>query len=515
MLVISKLNYHFLVSTCPLNMKSPQKTSLILGLILVAAVLSIHLFRLNRPEDLSKILKILFALGCGGLSAAFIGYLRIIKRGKIVISAGGGFAVFLIVLFVWLKWESPVPSPVFNTTVYLKNSNGELIADTGITLSFPMMVGRKFGELIPRSKGYLFNSISSEYLNKETEFAIQSFYWCFDSNKVTNAVKIIDGNVNVHVVRNPASLMLRGSINDGDPTFANASIVLAGVMRRYSVDANGFFIIGLPEETMADHIDAVIRLSGYKDMKATLVPGSFKQLPALSRSSGSGITLPEIKIIKDPAPPPTKKEVNVKLEEDKEANIKTYAAKPVDISERGNVYFSVAIGNNYNGGTIVKFINEEKNLANGFVNRLLLGRGGDLIGKTIQVITDVTNINEINKTIPVIDQFNDGEPAKVQLTGTLTPKGKLFSFVRTYTFRKNAQAVYTLKYNNGAQIPYYLTDNPNENPAGFLDNDTDLKMVFALNDNSPVIQFSFFDKRKNMQQQGWIYVKNLDKNKTN
>jgi hypothetical protein len=70
---------------------------------------------------------------------------------------------------------------------------------------------------------------------------------------------------------------------------------------------------------------------------------------------------------------------------------------------------------------------------------------------------------------------------------------------------------YILKYNDGNQIPYSLTDTDNELADGLLSYATNLKTVYIHSEkNFKRIRFSFIDPDKNNQPiLGWINIKYL------
>lgn len=72
---------------------------------------------------------------------------------------------------------------------------------------------------------------------------------------------------------------------------------------------------------------------------------------------------------------------------------------------------------------------------------------------------------------------------------------------------------FSLKYNDGNQIPYYSLNEINKQIDGHLDDTTTLTtLIIPTGSNNQRIKFSFYDPVKKKISNGWIDIKHLERN---
>jgi len=115
--------------------------------------------------------------------------------------------------------------------------------------------------------------------------------------------------------------------------------------------------------------------------------------------------------------------------------IKTKTNTPVNITvSQAEVILSIIIGNAQIGGSQVKFQNEAAILIKGEVKGFSLGPGTGLKNKTLEIITNVLDVNPGTNNIVITHQFANGVPDKTVSGGTVDNAGDIFSLISTYHF---------------------------------------------------------------------------------
>lgn len=117
-----------------------------------------------------------------------------------------------------------------------------------------------------------------------------------------------------------------------------------------------------------------------------------------------------------------------------EQKIKNLEPNPRKVLKKGtSVYIKVPIGNGQSGGTAV-VINDAIVLKGKLDDYSLLGTVEDLVGKTINVITNVVDINSMTNKCVITTAFinEDGERLYYKIDEETAPQGGTVSFRGKY-----------------------------------------------------------------------------------
>lgn len=117
-------------------------------------------------------------------------------------------------------------------------------------------------------------------------------------------------------------------------------------------------------------------------------------------------------------------------------NIKqrTEPAVNVTVDKTSDVYLDITIGNAQIGGSVVRFAGNTSIIAKGTISNLNLGLGQSLVGQTIQVVTNVLDVNSITNGIVITNYFHNANPATFPYNDTVDNDGDIFSLTTQYTF---------------------------------------------------------------------------------
>jgi hypothetical protein len=108
--------------------------------------------------------------------------------------------------------------------------------------------------------------------------------------------------------------------------------------------------------------------------------------------------------------------------------------KRVIIEDNSDVILNITIGNAQIGGSLIRWKNENTNLGKGKITHLTLGRGSVIKGKTLEILTNLVDINEqTNKLIVTYFLQNVTDPVYT-LIDQFENEGAHFSFSLSITF---------------------------------------------------------------------------------
>ncbi len=99
-----------------------------------------------------------------------------------------------------------------------------------------------------------------------------------------------------------------------------------------------------------------------------------------------------------------------------------------------NVILTITIGDDQIGGSVVKFRGDNHILRVGTVQGLNLGKGGTLIGKTLEVRTKFYDRNEYSNNISAIYNFNNGNVPLHVYYDEVENDGDEFIFIISFLF---------------------------------------------------------------------------------
>jgi hypothetical protein len=245
--------------------QSRRKTSIIIGAASILIVLVIYLLKDNIANELKLFLRILFAIGCGGLSAALIGFITISYNANSQISAGGGLAVFVLIYFFPPFGFGQTD---FSSSIYLKNAiTNNPIESSEISLDIRLDENSKAGEFIPTSNVFLFKPLPINYLDKEVEvMLINNSKWVFENKKTTTKITLSVGSIDVKILRDSLSLLIKGNITDSllNPLKDVTVMVVDDVSLSKPTDAYGSFVLQFPPTYNLDNAKLRIMLKGFR-----------------------------------------------------------------------------------------------------------------------------------------------------------------------------------------------------------------------------------------------------------
>lgn len=265
------------------NENRKQAISIIVGIACIAVVVTIYLFKDNVPEELKLILRVLTALGIGGLAAALIGLVTL-KMGKgNAISATGGFAMALIFYFFPPFGFGQTD---FSSSIFLKDPNNSSIGSEDINLHIRLSENQKPGEYLPSSNTYLFKPIPSRFLETNTELSIsENSRWVFENGKKVTSIKLVKGEIDIRVQRDSLSLQVRGRIvNSTSEPIAGA--VISGIEEnslRVITDSTGNFKLTLPISYKAENLRLGISHPLYQTKEDIFKLGEFHSITLFNR----------------------------------------------------------------------------------------------------------------------------------------------------------------------------------------------------------------------------------------
>lgn len=105
------------------------------------------------------------------------------------------------------------------------------------------------------------------------------------------------------------------------------------------------------------------------------------------------------------------------------------------VNQNENVSLTVTIGNAQIGGNFIRFKNSQTVLAKGEVKNLDLGKGSDLIGKTLKVTTNILDANTQTNGIVVTYFFQSCTPPVTVFHDKVNNDGDIFSFLIEFNFQ--------------------------------------------------------------------------------
>ena len=102
--------------------------------------------------------------------------------------------------------------------------------------------------------------------------------------------------------------------------------------------------------------------------------------------------------------------------------------------DNADVFLTITIGNAQIGGSSVKF-NNSPNVGKGDIENLKLGKGSDLVGKTLEVTTNILDSNEQTNGVVVTYFFSACTPPATVFSDKVDNDGDIFSFEVNFNFQ--------------------------------------------------------------------------------
>ena len=106
----------------------------------------------------------------------------------------------------------------------------------------------------------------------------------------------------------------------------------------------------------------------------------------------------------------------------------------VTVDKSSQIYLDITIGNAQIGGSVVRFAGNTAIIGKGSITNLNLGLGQSLVGQTLQVVTNVLDVNSVTNGIVVTNYFHNATPAIYPYSDTVDNDGDIFSLTTQYNF---------------------------------------------------------------------------------
>jgi len=106
----------------------------------------------------------------------------------------------------------------------------------------------------------------------------------------------------------------------------------------------------------------------------------------------------------------------------------------VSVSDTENVILTITIGNADIGGSEVKFGDSPDVLIRGKVTDFLVGKGAALRGRTLEITTNVLDVNPGTNKIVVTHDFDNANPSKSRYDDSVDADGDIYTLITSYVF---------------------------------------------------------------------------------
>ena len=98
------------------------------------------------------------------------------------------------------------------------------------------------------------------------------------------------------------------------------------------------------------------------------------------------------------------------------------------------VLLTVSIGQAQIGGSGLNWKGNPASLGKGEIHQLNLGKGADIQGRTLELFTNVVDVNPATNKVLVTYDFSNGQPNPLTLTDEVDAAGGILSFVNEINF---------------------------------------------------------------------------------
>ncbi|WP_298119098.1 hypothetical protein [Flavobacterium sp.] len=97
------------------------------------------------------------------------------------------------------------------------------------------------------------------------------------------------------------------------------------------------------------------------------------------------------------------------------------------VNQNSDVYLTITIGNAQIGGNIIKWKDSSNILAKGEISNLNLGKGSTIIGKTLEIFTNILDVNPMTNGVVATYYFHNANAPSVTFDDTVNNHGDVFS----------------------------------------------------------------------------------------
>ena len=117
-----------------------------------------------------------------------------------------------------------------------------------------------------------------------------------------------------------------------------------------------------------------------------------------------------------------------------------------------DVLLTITIGNAQIGGSIIKWKDETNILKKGKISNLNLGKGSEIIGKTLEVITNILDVNTQTNGIVTTNYFHNTNELGKSFFDSVDNHGDAFSFEQEVKFKQKQDEKKYNTYNGNVII---------------------------------------------------------------
>jgi hypothetical protein len=104
-------------------------------------------------------------------------------------------------------------------------------------------------------------------------------------------------------------------------------------------------------------------------------------------------------------------------------------------NQNADVFLTITIGNAQIGGSIIKWKDETDILNKGNISNLNLGKGSEIIGKTLEIFTNVLDVNTQTNGIITSNYFHNTNELGKSFYDSVDNDGDVFSFEQEVKFK--------------------------------------------------------------------------------
>ena len=111
-------------------------------------------------------------------------------------------------------------------------------------------------------------------------------------------------------------------------------------------------------------------------------------------------------------------------------------SESVDLTPGANsdIFLTITVGNAQIGGSIVQFV-DSPIIGKGDIENLNLGKGSELHGKALKVMTNILDVNEQTNGVVVTYFFSSCTPPAIVFFDKVDNDGDIFSFDIEFNFQ--------------------------------------------------------------------------------
>jgi len=251
----------------PITEQDLRKISIWIGAVSIIVSIGTYFFADSFPEGIKPMLKTLFAFGIGGLSAGIMGYVTVKFTIGPFVSAGGGIAIAILLLYYPPKqFEHD-----FAVEIAFKKPNHSFIQND---LTPRLKVNGNFVQRNwqPDNYSYRFPNISAQNNNESVGelYLPDTSKWVFSNGRKDTTFKITDKAIDIYLLRDSLKLVAEGRF----PVTKAMKIIINDLGNvSMMTDSTGYFRIRMPDTYEGESVTISYQGKKKKQTEKPLVLG--------------------------------------------------------------------------------------------------------------------------------------------------------------------------------------------------------------------------------------------------